>query len=107
MMKVPKNPMPFFAKPIAKMLTDKVQEKFIMPRIKPQMLFIEKTLGEHTWFVGDELTAADIQMSFPLQASSTRMDLSEFPNIARFIKQVEAMPAYQKAIAKGGSFTTL
>jgi glutathione S-transferase len=107
MMKVPKSPMPFFIKPIAKAITGKVQEKFILPRIKPQMLFIEKTLGEHTWFVGEELTAADIQMSFPLQASSTRMDLSEFPNIARFIKQVEAQPAYQKAVAKGGAFTTL
>ncbi|MBJ7538950.1 glutathione S-transferase family protein [Marinomonas transparens] len=107
MMKVPKNPMPFFIKPIAKALTDKVQERFIMPRIKPQLSFIEKTLGEHTWFVSDALTAADIQMSFPLQASSTRLDLSDFPNIARFIRQVEAQPAYQKAIAKGGAFTTL
>lgn len=107
MMKVPKNPMPFFVKPIAKALTDKVQEKFIMPRIQPQMLFIEKTLGEHTWFVGEELTAADIQMSFPLQASSTRMSLEDFPNIARFIKQIEAVPSYQRALAKGGAFTTL
>lgn len=107
MMKVPKSPMPFFIKPIAKALTSKIQEKFIMPRINPQMQFIEKTLGEHTWFVGEELSAADIQMSFPLQASSTRMNLSEFPNIARFIKQVEAVPAYQQALAKGGAFTTL
>jgi len=97
MMKVPKIRCLFLFKPIAKAITDKVQEKFIMPRIKPQMQFIEKTLGEHTWFVGEELTAADIQMSFPLQASSTRMDMSEFPNIARFIKQVEAQPAYQKS----------
>lgn len=107
MMKIPKSPMPFFVKPIAKAISGKVQEKFIMPRITPQMQFIEKTLGENTWFVGEELTAADIQMSFPLQASSTRMSMSEFPNIARFIKQIEALPAYQKALAKGGAFTTL
>lgn len=107
MMKIPESPMPFFVKPIAKAISGKVQEKFITPRITPQMQFIEKTLGEHTWFVGDKLTAADIQMSFPLQASSTRMNLSEFPNIARFIKQIEALPAYQQALAKGGAFTTL
>jgi glutathione S-transferase len=107
MMKVPQSPMPFFVKPIAKALTGKIQEKFIMPRIQPQLLFIEKTLGEHTWLVGETLTAADIQMSFPLQASSTRMDLAKFPNIARFIKQVEAVPAYQRALEKGGAFTTL
>lgn len=107
MMKVPSNPMPFFIKPIAKMITDKIQEKFIMPRIGPQMSFIEETLGKHTWFVGDELSAADIQMSFPLQASSTRMDLANFPNISRFLKQVEAVPSYQKALSKGGVFSTL
>ena len=107
MMKVPESPMPFFIKPIAKAITNKIQEKFITPRITPQMQFIEKTLGEHTWFAGEKLTAADIQMSFPLQASSTRMDLSDYPNIARFIKQVEAVPAYQQALAKGGAFTTL
>jgi glutathione S-transferase len=35
------------------------------------------------------------------------MDLTKYPNIARFIKQVEAVPAYQQALAKGGAFTTL
>ncbi|WOD08440.1 glutathione S-transferase [Marinomonas sp. GJ51-6] len=107
MMKVPQNPMPFFIKPIAKMITGKVQEKFINPRIEPQMSFIEETLNQQTWFAGDKLTAADIQMSFPLQAASTRMDLTKFPNISRFLKQVEAEPSYQKAIKKGGVFTTL
>ena len=107
MMKVPQNPMPFFIKPIAKMITGKVQEKFINPRIEPQMSFIEETLNQQTWFAGDKLTAADIQMSFPLQAASTRMDLTKFPNISRFLKQVEKEPSYQKAIKKGGVFTTL
>ncbi|MFT2098178.1 glutathione S-transferase [Marinomonas sp. 2405UD66-6] len=107
MMKVPQNPMPFFIKPIAKMITGKVQEKFINPRIEPQMSFIEETLNQQTWFAGDKLTAADIQMSFPLQAASTRMNLTKFPNISRFLKQVEKEPSYQKAIKKGGVFTTL
>ncbi|NLQ18057.1 glutathione S-transferase [Marinomonas sp. M1K-6] len=107
MMKVPSSPMPFFIKPIAKALTGKIQDKFIRPRIEPQMAFIEKTLGEHKWFVGDALSAADIQMSFPLQASSTRMNLAAFPNIARFIKQIEGEAAYQRALSKGGAFTTL
>lgn len=107
MMKVPKNPMPFFIKPIAKMITDKVQEKFILPRIEPQMLFIEETLGDQIWFAGDAFSAADIQMSFPLQAASTRMDLTNFPNINRFLKQVESSPAYQIASEKGGVLNTL
>lgn len=107
MMKIPESPMPFFIKPIAKALSNKVQEKFIMPRIEPQLAFIEKTLSKHKWIIGNELSAADIQMSFPLQASSGRINVTQFPNICRFIKQVEAVPAYQKAIEKGGAFKTL
>ncbi|TYL48800.1 glutathione S-transferase family protein [Marinomonas sp. IMCC 4694] len=107
MMKVPKSPMPFFVKPIAKALTDKIQEKFIMPRLQPQMQFIEDTLAKHTWFTGEQLSAADIQMSFPLQASTTRLDMVKFPNIARFIQQVNTMPSYQKAIEKGGALNAL
>ncbi|BFM49569.1 glutathione S-transferase [Marinomonas sp. THO17] len=107
MMKVPKSPMPFFIKPIAKALTDKVQQKFILPRLQPQLDFIEVTLGEREWFAGDAMSAADIQMSFPLQASSTRMNLDQYPNIRRFLTAVEKQPSYQQALAKGGSFQTL
>ncbi|KZN15009.1 glutathione S-transferase [Marinomonas sp. TW1] len=107
MTRVPKNPMPFFIKPIAKALTGKVIQKFIQPRLEPQIEFIEATLADRTWFAGEELTAADIQMSFPLQASSTRMDLSSYPNIRHFLSQVEKQAGYQRALAKGGAFTTL
>ncbi|AEF53631.1 glutathione S-transferase [Marinomonas posidonica] len=107
MTKVPKNPMPFFIKPIAKALTDKVTQKFIQPRLQPQLDFIEATLADRIWFTGETLTAADIQMSFPLQASSTRMDLSSYPNIRRFLSQVENQVGYQQALEKGGAFTTL
>ncbi len=107
MMKMPKNPMPFFVKPIAKALSQKVQQIFINPRLSPQMDLIEATLAKNTWLTGDTLTAADIQMSFPIQASSTRTDLSAFPNIARYLKQIDAQPAYQKAVERGGKYETL
>ena len=107
MMKMPKNPMPFFIKPIAKTLSQKIQDMFITPRLTPQIELIEQTLANNTWLTGDELSGADIQMSFPIQASSNRMDLTAFPNIARYLKQIEAIPAYQKAVERGGVFTTL
>lgn len=107
MMKMPKNPMPFFVKPIAKALSSKVQEMFITPRLAPQIELVEQTLANRTWLTGEELSAADIQMSFPLQAASTRMDLSSFPNIARYLKQIDALPAYQKAVERGGKLETL
>jgi len=99
--KVSEKPMPFFIKPIAKMLMRKIEENFISPRIEPQFSFIEETLGKRTWFTGEALSGADIQMSFPLQAASTRMDLTNFPNITRYIQQVAQRPAYQKTVSKG------
>jgi len=107
MMKVAKSPMPFFVKPIAKALSNKIQQKFIAPRIKPQMAMIEETLASRTWFTGEHFTAADVQMSFPLQASSSRIDLSQYPNIGRYIRQVEAREGYQQAIKKGGPLSPL
>lgn len=107
MMKIPKSPMPFFVKPIAKGISNKVQESFISPRLTGQLEFIEQSLADRAWFTGDSLSGADIQMSFPLMAASTRTDLSAYPNIAAFVKRVEAQAGYQKAIKKGGAFTTL
>lgn len=105
--KVPESPMPFFVKPIAKVISCKIQEKFIQPRLQPQMTLIEKTLGQHTWFTGEQFTAADIQMSFPLQASLMGTERHRFPNISRFLKQVDAMTSYQKAIEKGGALSAI
>ena len=79
----------------------KIQDNFITPRLEPQLSFIEKTLGERTWFAGDELSGADIQMSFPLMAASGRVDLTDYPNIGRYIQQVTNMPAYQKIVSRG------
>ena len=101
LMKVPENPMPFFIKPIAKKLMEKIQENFIAPRLEPQLSFIESTLSDRTWFAGDALSGADIQMSFPLIAASGRVDLSQYPNIGRYLKQIEQQAAYQKIVDKG------
>lgn len=98
--KIESSPMPFFAKPVAKSISHKTQKAFLMPRLVPQLEFIERTLETRTWFAGETISGADIQMSFPLIAASDRLDLSTYPHIERFIKQVEAMPHYQKAMKK-------
>lgn len=105
--KMTSSPMPFFVKPIAKSISQKVQSAFVTPRITPQLQFIDKTLEKSTWLTGESLTGADIQMSFPLIAASSRIDLSKYPNIVRFIQQIESSLTYQKASRKVGSFTRL
>src|SRR5512139_1078147 len=60
--------MPFFVKPIARGIAGNVRRSFIEPQLRSQLDFMEQELGRSTWFAGPEFTAADIQMSFPLEA---------------------------------------
>ena len=102
-MTIPTQPMPFFAKPIARELCKKVQRQLIDPNVNNAMAFIEAHLGQHTWFAGDRLTLADFQMCFAVLALTARaQDAKAAPNIAAFVKRMEARPAYQRALAKGG-----
>jgi glutathione S-transferase len=66
--------------------------------------FIEDELGKSTWFAGDELTGADIMMSFPIQISLHRGDTSGISTtrMKAFLKRMEERPAYQRAVEKGG-----
>lgn len=70
--KMKTSPMPFFIGPVAKGISDKTQKTFIGPMIRIHLDFVEAHLVKNTWFLDDELSGADIQMSFPLEASVAR-----------------------------------
>ena len=105
MSRIETAPMPFFVKPIAKGIVSKVRAGYLSPNIKRNLEYINTTLGNSTWFCGDELTAADIQMSFPLEAAEVRTALDPaYPNIKSFLQRMRARPAYQAALEKGGPY---
>lgn len=98
-------PMPLVMRPAAALIAMGVKGKFVAPRLKDQLDFIEGELAKSTWFAGDEFTAADIQMSFPLEAAVARNAIGEDrPNIRNFVKTIHARPAYQKALERGGPY---
>jgi len=66
--------------------------------------FLETTLGDREFFVGNGLTAADVQLSFVLQAGRMLYGLDKFPGLARFLDRVQARPAYRRALEKGGPY---
>ncbi len=102
-MTIPRQPMPFFVRPIARKLCATVQAKLIDPNLKSAMEFIEGHLGRNTWFAGERLTLADFQMCFAVAALLSRADAAgHCPHIAAWLKKVEARPAWQRALAKGG-----
>ena len=102
-MTIPAQPMPFFVKPIAKALCGKVQEKLIDPNVNTALAFMEQHLGTHRWFAGEQLTMADFQMSFAVEALMSRAnDASRCPHLQAYLERMHARPAYQRGIAKGG-----
>jgi glutathione S-transferase len=100
---IPNRPMPFFAKPIARGLCGKVQQQLIDPNLKTASEFMEDHLSRHRWFAGAELSMADFQMSYPVEALLTRaVDADRLPRIREYRDRIKARPAYQRAEAKGG-----
>ncbi len=103
--KIKRAPMPFFVKPIAKGIADKVLGSFVQPNIDAQLKFLESELAARPWFAGTEMTAADVQMSFPLEAAAARGgSLDGYPKIKAFLERIHARPAYRKALERGGSY---
>ena len=105
--RIPTSPMPFFARPVARAISNKVSTTFLNPQLQAQLTLINDHLAAHDWFAGERPSGADIQMSFPLQAAAARANLDDFPHIQRFLNQVEQRPAYQRAAARGGKLQPL
>jgi glutathione S-transferase len=106
--RIASTPMPFFAKPIARAISSKVVESFLMPNIARQLAFMEGELAAREWFAGDEFSAADVQMSFPLEAAAARGGLdARFPKLKRFLERIHARAAYQRALERGGPYRIL
>ncbi len=103
--RIESSPMPFFVKPIARGIVAKVRGSFIDPRLKQHLDFMEGELGRSLWFAGEEFTAADIQMSFPLELAVNRAGLdASRPKLMAFLERIHARPAYRKALERGGAY---
>lgn len=103
--KVESSPMPFFIKPIARGIAQKVKRALINPQLQLHLDYLEGELGKSTWFAGEAFSAADIQMSFPLEAATSRGGLDgSRPRLKAFLERIHARPAYRRALEKGGEY---
>ena len=103
--KIRSAPLPFFLRPVARGIAGKADAAFSKPELIKQLAFIEKELDRSPLFAGAELTAADVQMSYPLEVSVERQDLSAtHPNIVAFVAKVRARAAYIRALERGGPY---
>lgn len=104
--RVASTPAPFFVRPVMKGIAAKVQESFVDPQIALHLAYLEAELGAAEWFGGRAFSAADIQMSFPLEAAASRGGISATtcPRLHDFLQRIHARPAYQRALAAGGDY---
>ena len=108
MSRIRSAPMPFFARPIARAIADKAEKGFVGPQRRLHLDWMEQRLAASPWFAGKRFTAADIQMSFPIQAAASRGDgLADKPALRSFLQRIEQRPGYRRAVARGGSLEAL
>ena len=84
--------------------TEQQTAQFIGPRIKENLSFVDAHLAKSSWFAGETLSGADIQMSFPLEAAATRVDMSRYGAIESYIERIHGREAYQRALERGGPY---
>ena len=96
---------PALVRPIAKAIAGKVRNGYLGPNVKRNLEFMEETLTNSTWFCGERMTAADIQMSFALEAAAVRTDLARnYPHCADFLLRMRSRPAYKASLDRGGHY---
>ena len=101
--RVKKAPLPFFVKPIARKIADGVSEQFVDPNVNRHLDFLDAELKKSTWLAGEELTAADIQMSYPMEMLLVRApQAKDRPRVVAYVERMRARPAYRRALEKGG-----
>ncbi|UDF02456.1 glutathione S-transferase family protein [Asticcacaulis sp. AND118] len=95
---------PALIRPIASLISKGLDAKMVAPGLKTHLAFWEASLKETGWFAGDALSAADIMMSFPVEAAVSRAGAADRPVLKAFIERIHARDAYQRALARGGPY---
>jgi glutathione S-transferase len=104
--RVANAPTPWPISAIARRIAGTVQSTFIAPQLTRHLDYMESELKAYTWFAGEEFTAADVQMSFPLEAAAVRAGLDAGrPRLMAFLERIHARDAYKRALERGGPYS--
>ena len=96
---------PLPLRPLARMIVGGAQKGFLAPNLERLKTYWNESLAGTGWFAGSGMTAADIMMSFPLEAAASRSPFGEArPNPGAFLARIHARPAYQRALERGGPY---
>ena len=97
---------PLLARPVISGMARKVDATLIAPQIKAHTEYWEAELARSEWFAGDAFSAADIMMSFPVEAAGSRVGYgADKPRLKAFLQRIHGRPAYQRALERGGPYS--
>lgn len=103
--RLPQGPMPFLLRPLVRRIAAQVMQRYVSPQIALHLDYMEAQLGKSPWFAGAQFSAADIQISFPIEGAEAAGVLgANRPNLSGFLARIRARPAYRRALEKGGPF---
>jgi glutathione S-transferase len=95
---------PGLLKGLVKAIAAKAQSGFVDPQLKSHIDYWDAELAKSAWFAGPDFTAADIMMSFPLEAGAARAGAASRPRVKAFLDSIHARPAYRQALERGGPY---
>jgi glutathione S-transferase len=95
---------PALLRGLVKAIAAKAQSGFVDPQLKSHIDYWDAELSKAEWFAGPAFTAADIMMSFPLEAAVSRAGAGSRPKVAAFLQRIHARPAYRTALERGGPY---
>jgi len=103
--RVASSPAPWPISVIARRIAATVDKAFIGPNVQRNLDFMNSELATRTWFAGDEFTAADVQMSFPVEVAAARAGLDATrPQLFGYLQRIHARDAYKRALERGGPY---
>jgi glutathione S-transferase len=95
---------PGLLKGLVKGIANGALKGFVEPQLKTHVDYWDAELAKSPWFAGTDFTAADIMMSFPLEAGAARADAASRPHVKAFLEKIHARPAYREALKRGGPY---
>jgi|SRR5579862_2024879 len=106
--RIKRTRVPFFVRPITRGIADRTLTSFVDPNLVRIFDYLESELQSRDWFAGSAFTAADIQMSYPLEAAHARAGLdASRPRMIAWLERIHARPAYGRALESGGAYDLL
>lgn len=95
---------PGLAKGLVRRVLSPAEVNFVNPRLAEHAVYWDNALQATGWFAGEGFSAADIMMSFPVEAAKDRINLSHYRNVITWLDECHARPAYKAALEEGGPY---